>query len=178
MRPALPLLLAVLAVGCAEPDPPAPPGPDTTATAAPALDDGRQSVAGVVATSPRLRTLARLLDASGLAETLADTATAYTLFAPSDEAFAALGDDAVAALEADPDAARQALLAHALPTRMLSVDVFPDLAIETMGGTELSFAEADGGLAVRAGGTTARITDADLDADNGVVHVIDAVLQP
>lgn len=179
MRLALPLLLAALAFGCADPSPEAgPAAPDTTAAAAPPADPGRQSVADVVATSPRLRTLARLLRASGLDATLADTSTAYTLFAPSDDAFAALGDDAVVALEADPDAARTALLAHALPTRMLSVDVFPDLSIESMGGTELAFLERDGGLAVRSGRTTAGITDADLDADNGVVHVVDAVLQP
>ncbi len=166
------LLLAAL-VGCAE-DPaptPAPAAPDP----APAVD-GRQSVATVVSANPRLRTLARLLTASGLDATLADTATAFTLFAPSDDAFAALGDDAVAALEADPDAARAALLKHVLVARMLSVDVFPDLSIETVGGTDVTFVEADDGLAVRSSGTTARITDADLDADNGVVHIIDTVL--
>lgn len=180
MRLALPLLLAALVAGCSDPSPEADPAPsDTTAaTPTPPADVGRQSVADIVATSPRLRTLARLLQASGLDETLADTSTAYTLFAPSDDAFAALGDDAVAALEADPDAAREALLAHALPTRMLSFDIFPDLSIETMSGTELAFLERDGGLAVRSGGTTAGITDADLDADNGVVHIIDAVFQP
>jgi uncharacterized surface protein with fasciclin (FAS1) repeats len=179
MRLPLFLLLATLAVGCSDPSPETDPAPaDTAVTAAPPADAGRQSVADVVATSPRLRTVARLLEASGLGETLADTSTAYTLFAPSDEAFAALGDDAVAALEADPEAARAALLAHALPTRMLSVDVFPDLSIQTMGGTELAFLDRDGGLAVRSGVTTAQVTDADLDADNGVVHIIDAVLQP
>ena len=179
MRLPLFLSLATLAVGCSDPSPEADPAPaDTAVTAAPPADAGRQSVADVVATSPRLRTVARLLEASGLGETLADTSTAYTLFAPSDEAFAALGDDAVAALEADPAAARAALLAHALPTRMLSVDVFPDLSIQTMGGTELAFLDRDGGLAVRSGVTTAQVTDADLDADNGVVHIIDAVLQP
>ena len=177
MRLALTLFLAAAVLGCSDPDPaPPPPSPDPSVTGP--AETGRQSVADVVAASPRLRTLGRLLEASGLRETLADTSTAYTLFAPSDEAFSALGDDAVAALEADPDAAREALLAHALPTRMLSVDVFPDLSIETLAGTELSFAEVDGALAVRSGGTTARITDADLDADNGVVHVVDAVLAP
>lgn len=178
MRLALPLLLAALVTGCADPAPPDPAPADTTAGAAPPADAGRQSVDDVAATSPRLRTLARLLDASGLRETLADTSMAYTLFAPSDDAFAALGDDAVAALEADPDAAREVLLGHVLPTRMLSFDVFPDLSIESMSGTELSFVETGEGLAVRSGETTARITDADLDADNGVLHIIDAVLTP
>ncbi|PAP77470.1 fasciclin domain-containing protein [Rubrivirga marina] len=179
MRLALTLLLAALTAGCSDSAPEADPAPsDTTTVLTPPDDAGRQSVADIVSTSPRLRTLARLLQASGLNETLADTSTAYTLFAPSDDAFAVLGDDAIAALEANPDAAREALLAHALPTRMLSVDVFPELSIESMAGTELAFLEQDGGLAVRSGGTTAQITDADLDADNGVVHVIDTVLQP
>ena len=174
----LALLFALAVVGCSDPSPATPPPTDSTATPAPTAETGRLSVADVTAANPRLRTLHRLLTASGLAETLADTSTAYTLFAPSNDAFAALGDDAVAALEADPEAARTALRGHVLATRMLSIDVFPDLSIETVGGTELSFAEAGEGLAVRSGGTTARITDADLDADNGVVHIVDAVLIP
>ncbi len=173
MRLALLLALAVTAASCSDP---AEPTPAPTETPSPPAADGRQSVADVVATSPRLQTLNRLLQSSGLAATLADTATAYTLFAPTDDAFAALGDAAVEALDADAEAARAALLAHVLPTRMLSIDVFPDLSIETTGGTEITFAEAGDGLAVRSGGVTARITDADLDADNGVVHLIDTVL--
>lgn len=177
MRLALALAVLTLAA-CGDPEPAAAP-PDAPPSDAPTLaDDGRQSVADVVATSPRLRTLSRLLDASGLRATLADTSTAYTLFAPSDDAFAALGDGAVAALEADSAAARDLLLGHVLGTRMFTLDVFPDLSIETLGGAEIAFAEADGGLAVRSGGTTARVTDADLDADNGVVHIVDAVLAP
>ena len=138
--------------------------------------DARPSVTSAVAGNARLRTLDRLLTASGLDATLRDTAAVYTLFAPSDDAWAALGDDAVAALEADPDAARQALLGHVLATRMLSADVFPDLSFETVAGTEVSFAETASGLAVRGPGGTGTITDADLDAGNGVVHVVDAVL--
>ena len=180
MRLVLSLLLAVLVAGCSDPAPPESPGPgaDTTSVAAPPADAGRQTVADVAATSPRLRTLARLLDASGLRETLSDTSTAYTLFAPSDDAFATLGDDAVAELEADPEAARQALLGHVLSTRMLSFDVIPDLSIESMAGTSLGFVDVGEGLAVQSGGATARITDADLDAENGVIHIIDTVLAP
>ncbi len=165
---------ALAACGDAEsPAPePAPPVPD-----APAGDAGRQSVADVVAASPRLRTTARLLAVAGLDATLRDTARTWTLFAPSDDAWAALGDDAVAGLEADPAAARATLLSHVLGTRMLSADVFPDLAFESEGGAEVSFLETDAGLAVRGLDGTGQITDADLDADNGVVHIVDAVLE-
>ena len=172
----VPLTLAALALAaCGDAEAPAP-DPAPPPADAPVADAGRQSVADVAAASPRLRTTARLLAASGLDEALRDTARVFTLFAPSDDAWAALGDDAVAALEQDPAAARAALLSHVLGTRMLSVDVFPDLAFETEGGTEVGFAETDGGLAVRGPAGTAQITDADLDADNGVVHIVDAVL--
>ena len=168
----LALFVLVLAA-CGDRETPAPaPAPEPSA---PAVSD-RQSVADVVAASPRLRTTARLLAASGLDETLRDTARTYTLFAPSDDAWAAVGDDAVAALEADPAAARQALLGHVLGTRLLTFDVFPDLAFETEGGTEVGFVESAGGLSVRGPAGTGRITDTDLDADNGVVQIVDAVL--
>jgi len=172
------LLLALAVVGCSDPAPSDPAPADSSATEAPPVTSGRQSVADVASANPQLQTLHRLLVATGLTETLADTSTTYTLFAPSDAAFAALGEEALAALDADPEAARAALLEHVVATRMLSFDVFPDLAIETVGGSELTFAEAGDGLAVRSGGTTARITDADLDADNGVVHLIGTVLIP
>lgn len=168
------LLLAALTLSaCGDAEPPAPaPSPDPPV----AVDDGRQSVTDIVSANPRLRTTARLLAASGLDATLRDTSTAYTLFAPSDDAWAELGDDGIAALEADPDALRAALLAHVLGTRMLSIDVFPDLSFETEAGSEVTFAEVGEGLAVRSASGTARITDADLDADNGVVHILDGIL--
>ena len=170
------LVLSALALGaCGDAEAPAPE-PVPPVTDAPAVDASRPSVADVVAGSPRLRTTARLLAVAGLDDVLRDTARTWTLFAPSDDAWAALGDDAVATLEADPAAARAALLSHVLGTRMLSADVFPDLSFETEGGTEVSFLETDAGLAVRGLDGTGQITDADLDADNGVVHVVDAVL--
>lgn len=163
--------LSLSACGDAEapvPDPePAPPV---------VQDDGRQSVSDVVSANPRLRTTARLLAASGLDATLRDTSTTYTLFAPSDDAWATLGDAGIAALEADTDALRATLLGHVLSTRMLSFDVFPDLSIETVAGTDVTFAEDGDELAVRSASGGGRITDADLDADNGVVHIIDGVL--
>ena len=54
----------------------------------------------------------------------------------------------------------------------------PEMSREQIASGPTGDAVRDGGLAVRSGGTTAGITDADLDADNGVVHIIDAVFQP
>ncbi len=169
----LSLALLCLALSACGDDAPAPEPTPAPAAEAPAA--ARQSVADIVGANPRLRVLARLIESSGIATTLRDTSTTYTLFAPSDEAFAQFGG--LAALEADSAAARAALSAHVVATRLLTPDVFADLAIETLTGSEVTFAEAGEGLAVRSAGATARITDADLDADNGVVHIIDTVLE-
>jgi len=165
-------LFAVLAIaGCSDRK---PPEPDPTPPASPDVADASGSaVADVVAANPRLTMLNRLLEASGLADALRDTAATYTLFAPSDDAFAALGDGPSAA---DSAAARALIEKHLLATRMLSVDVFPDLSIQTVGGTEIAFSDEGEGLAVRGPAGSGRVTDADLDADNGVVHIIDGVL--
>lgn len=163
------LVVALLAVGCADDAPaPAPPAPPPAPTAEPA----RQTVASVVDGDVRLQGLSRALDATGLRATLADTARTYTLFAPSDEAFVALGLD----VEADSAAVRSILLGHVLSTRMMAIDVFPDLSIETLAGTEIAFAESGEGLAVVGPAGTVRITTADIDAGNGVIHILDGVL--
>ena len=60
---------------------------------------------------------------------------------------------------------------------MLAADVFAPISIETVSGAEIEVdAPSPGAVTVRAGGTTATVTDADLDAANGVIHIIDAVL--
>ena len=176
MRP-FALALFLIAAGCSDADNPAPDPAASDTTAGPSAPASvTQSVTDVVGDNARLRTLARLLDASGVAETLRDTAATYTLFAPSDDALSSLGEAEIERLASDPDAARAFLLPHVLTTRMLSLDVFPDLSIESLGGPSLAFAEAGEGLAVVGPAGTARITDADIDAPNGVVHIIDAPL--
>ena len=114
------------------------------------------------------RSWRRLLRESGLAETLAAEGP-YTLFAPSDDAFADvdLGDD--------PGALRDVLLAHVLPFRTLAADMDFEQTVESMGGTEIAIVPGSP-PAVASGGTRAALVRTDLDAANGVVHVIDAVL--
>ncbi len=97
------------------------------------------------------------------------------MFAPSNAAFEALGADALAALRADPEALRARLAGHALSYRIFSGDVLDEQTVVSVGGQEMTLVPGDP-LTVRAGGATARVATPDLDADNGVIQVIDAVL--
>jgi uncharacterized surface protein with fasciclin (FAS1) repeats len=125
-------------------------------------------VVEVIGRTPTLSTVASLIETAGLAETLTGEGP-YTLFAPSDEALA--GAD----LPSSPEAARALLLAHALPFRTLAADLDFEQTVETIGGTSLDVVPGSP-PAVASGGVRARVTTPDLDAGNGVVHIIDAVL--
>lgn len=171
------LLLAALAVaGCTDPKTPAqsvPAPTDSAAAGSAAVTD--DSVLGIAAATADLSTFAALARTAGIDSVLADTARTLTVFAPSNAAFDALGADALAALRADPAALRARLLGHALAYRLLSGDADVEQTVDALDGTTLTLVPGPA-LTVRSGGTSARIATPDLDAGNGVVHVIDAVL--
>ncbi len=169
------LLLAALAVaGCGDPEPaaPTPAVPTPAAADSSAADD---SVLGVASASADLSTFVALARTAGLDSVLADTARTLTVFAPSNAAFDALGEDALAALRADPAALRARLLGHALAYRLFSTDADVEQTVDALDGTTLTLVPGTA-LTVRSGATSARVATPDLDADNGVVHVVDAVL--
>lgn len=167
------LTLILLSACAPDPEPTADPVPDPTPVA---TDD---SIVGIVGASSELGVLTRALETTGLADTLRSPDAAYTLFAPSDAAFEALPDAERTALLDDPERLAAWLRAHVLPTRMLSVDIIDGIAIESLGGTELTIL-SDGTTVqvVDPQGTRATVTTPDLDTSNGVVHIIDAVLKP
>lgn len=173
---ALLLPLALLLAACG-PDADAPAAPERVPTEPAAPAASSQTVADVVASTPSLSTLAGLIEAAGADGVLRDVDGAYTLFAPSDDAFAALEAGALDALRQNPDALRALVLDHTLSNRTYAPDVFDEITIETVAGSEVTLLPTAGGLTVRDGtGVSADVVTADLDADNGVVHVIDAVL--
>ena len=121
-----------------------------------------------------------LLAAAGvadLADALAHPLDNYTVFAPTDEAFAALGDDVINALLADPAALREILLFHIIPGTVFSAEAFSNILgfdiIAGNGGT-LNVTATEDGLAVN----NTPIAIADIGASNGIVHVIESVLLP
>ncbi len=99
----------------------------------------------------------------------------FTVFAPTDAAFSALPEGTVAALLEDPTGAlAQILLYHVVGVKALSTDLSDGQMIATLQGKEVKVTIADGKVYIN----NAMVTVADIEADNGVVHVIDAVLLP
>jgi len=135
-------------------------------TAAPA------PIADTAARAPQLTTLNRLITEAGLADTLRATGP-YTLFAPSDEAFKNLPAGALDALSKDKEKLKAVLSYHVLPTKLASADVHNGNA-KTLQGADVALSKAGTFVTVE----DAVVTQPDLAATNGVVHVIDRVLTP
>ena len=128
----------------------------------------------IVAASAVHNTLQTALDVSGLNEVL-DAPGDYTLFAPTDAAFAALPSGTLAALLADPNGAlTNILLYHVLGGTMLSADLSDGMVLTTLQGQDVVVSINANGVFIN----DAQVIIADITADNGVVHVIDAVLIP
>jgi uncharacterized surface protein with fasciclin (FAS1) repeats len=134
----------------------------------------RTTVVDVVVNSESHTTLEAAVIAAGLAETLAGDGP-FTVFAPTDAAFAALPAGTVEALLADPDGAlKDILLYHVLGSKVLSTDLSDGMSATTLLGKDITVTINENGVFIN----DAQVTVADIETDNGVVHVIDAVLVP
>ncbi len=135
-----------------------------------------RSVAEIVGQDPRLATLLKAVAAAGLAAQLgSENQGPWTVLAPSNEAFAALGDETIRALLADPARLAEVLAAHVIPSRIRRSDMIAQRSAATLLGRDsVTFAIADG--KVTASG--ANIIAGDIEASNGVIHIIDRVLVP
>ena len=121
----------------------------------------------------RFATLVDALEAAGLVETLQGEGP-FTVFAPTDEAFAKLPEGTVESLLGDIPALTDILLYHVVAGAVSSEQVVTLDSAETVQGASLAIS-VDGGT-VSIGEATVLI--ADIEASNGVIHVIDSVLVP
>lgn len=120
-------------------------------------------------------TLVAAVQAAGLEETLRGEGP-FTVFAPTDEAFAALPEGTVESLllEENRDQLVAVLTYHVLPGKVMSGDIAgQELSVATVEGSEVSVNATDG---VMVNG--ANVVTADIETSNGVIHVIDAVILP
>ena len=121
------------------------------------------------------KTLAKALQAADLVQTLKG-AGPFTVFAPTDEAFAKLPAGTLEALlkpENKPKLQR-ILTSHVVPGKVVAADVVKTSSAKAVSGVTLTIASRDGGVTVDG----AKVVKTDIPATNGVIHVIDSVILP
>lgn len=133
---------------------------------------GNDIVATAVAAGS-FKTLAAALQATGLDKTLMG-AGPFTVFAPTDDAFAKLPAGTVEGLLKDPAALSNILLYHVVAGKVMSTDLTNGMTANTVQGSPVTFTITDGKVKVN----DANVVTADVAAANGVIHVIDSVLLP
>ena len=158
-------LVAVLAVAAAAVG---GTGPASAGTRASKVDIVQTAVA-----AGQFTTLASLLQKAGLVDTLA-TGGPFTVFAPTDAAFAKVPKATLDALAADPAKLKAVLLYHVVPGRVTAADVVKLTSAKTAEGRSLGIKVVNGSVFVDG----AQVTTPDVEATNGVIHVIDSVLIP
>ena len=133
---------------------------------------GAADLVGTVRWSVETSTFAQILKTSGLLEMLRKEGP-YTLFVPVDSAFKALPEDEVKALLTDREKAARLVAEHVIPGKMLVNDIKPGKA-QTLDGSTVEM-ESDNGLVKFEHAT---VIQSDMEADNGVIHLVDAVSIP
>jgi len=143
---------------------------------APSPEPDPMSIVDVAVANGSFTTLVAALEATGLDVTLSDMDSSFTVFAPTDDAFALLGDDTIAALLDDTETLTDILTYH-----VIGSEIDSSAAISSAGSTVEMVNGDSTGLSLDGDNllvNTVTVTTVDVEADNGVIHVIDAVLLP
>jgi uncharacterized surface protein with fasciclin (FAS1) repeats len=119
----------------------------------------------------QFKTLATALQAAGLIDTLKGKGP-FTVFAPTDEAFAKIPKAQLDALLADKAKLTAVLTYHVVSGKVMAADVKAG-KVKTVQGSELTISTMNGVMV-----DNAKVIKTDIVADNGVIHVIDSVLMP
>jgi transforming growth factor-beta-induced protein len=134
---------------------------------------GDQNIVQTALAAGQFNTLATLLTKAGLADTLA-TGGPFTVFAPTDAAFAKVPKATLAALAKHPAQLKSVLLYHVVPGSVTASDVVKLSSAKTLQGSSVLIKVNKGGVFVNQ----AKVTTPDVMASNGVIHVINKVLIP
>ena len=129
-------------------------------------------IVDTAAAAGQFRTLVAALEKADLVDTLKG-AGPYTVFAPTDEAFAKLPKGALEGLLQDKEKLTSVLTYHVVPGKVMAADVKSGQA-KTVQGESLTLGTKNGAVTVN----DARVIKTDIAASNGVIHVVDSVLLP
>ncbi|AMY07948.1 Immunogenic protein MPT70 precursor [Luteitalea pratensis] len=146
-----------------------------TAVASPARAQQTKDIVDTAVAAGSFTTLAKALTAADLVGTLKGPGP-FTVFAPTDEAFAALPAGTLEKLLKPENKAtlRRVLTYHVVPGKVMAADVVKISSAKAVSGDTLSIKASGGTVMV----DKARVAKADIAASNGVIHVVDAVLLP
>lgn len=117
-------------------------------------------------------TLLKAAEVAGLVDTLS-TGGPFTIFAPTDDAFSMIPTETLNALLNDPEKLKGILLYHGVEGKVKSTDLSGTMKVKTLQGQEISIDATDG---VKINDAT--VINADIETDNGIIHVIDKVILP
>jgi PGF-CTERM protein len=149
------------------------PTPTATTTAAPL----QNTIAQIAAGNENFTTLVSLLNKTTLTTTLNGPGN-FTVLAPTNDAFAKVNASALAALQNNTTALKTTLLYHVLPKEYLANNFTGNGTVTTINGLSLPYSVNGTKVVFGSGNNTATVTTANINASNGVIHVIDGVLAP
>ncbi|MFB0558049.1 MAG: fasciclin domain-containing protein [Candidatus Bathyarchaeia archaeon] len=118
------------------------------------------------------KTLLKACETAGLVETLSGKGP-YTVFAPTDDAFAAIPKEKLDALLADKEKLKGILTYHVVPGKVMAADVKKLETAKTVQGSDIRIDTTKGVMV-----NEANVVKTDLETTNGVIHVIDKVIMP
>ena len=157
---------------------------ETTAPAEAAAEV--QTIVDIAAGNPDFSTLVELLTTAGLVETLQGEGP-FTVFAPTNAAFEALAADLgtdmaglSAKLTEDVELLKKVLTSHVYAGKVMAADTaaLDGQEVELVSGEKATVSSKDGAVSLTIGESVANVTTADVEASNGVIHIIDKPLLP
>jgi uncharacterized surface protein with fasciclin (FAS1) repeats len=138
-----------------------------------AASPGQKDIVDTAAEAGSFNTLVTAVKAAGLVDTLKGKGP-FTVFAPTDAAFAKLPAGTLEALLKEKEKLAAILTYHVVPGKVMAADVVQLTSAETANGKPLTIRAANGVVMV----DTARVIKTDIETSNGVIHVIDTVVLP
>ena len=130
------------------------------------------SIADTVSQNPSLSTFNGLIAQAGLSSTLQGTGP-FTVFAPSNNAFTLLPAKTMDDLEKNPEKLKNILTFHIITGKLMAAEV-KNSSVKTLNGSTLALSKAGDFVTIE----DAMAEKADIQASNGVIHIIDGVLTP
>ena len=131
-----------------------------------------KDLVATIMSDSRFTTLAAAIKAAKLRSTLRDMSKEFTIFAPTNEAFDALGKDTLSALIKNPSALKSILLYHTVSGSVLKSDLKNSGVAKTVQGSNVHYTNNGHRLIIN----DSRVIEANILAANGVIHAIDKVL--